>query len=61
MSNTAIVAISRNGARLGRLIASAMAPDATLYLDRRFIVSGDQALPLRSARPPRSPASVPGP
>ena len=45
MSNTAIVAISRNGARLGRLIASAMAPDATLYLDRRFIIPGDRALP----------------
>ena len=45
MSKTAIVAISRNGARLGQTLVTALAPGATLYVDRRFTAPGDEAQP----------------
>ena len=37
MTRTAIVAISRNGAALGRKLAKGLANDPALYLDRRFL------------------------
>ena len=45
MSRIAIVAISRNGARLGRELSSALAPEAAFFVDRRFMLSGDNARP----------------
>ena len=51
MSRTGIVAISRRGAELARSLASSLAGESTLYLERRWCVAGDQAeafdLPLR--------------
>ncbi len=51
MSRTGIVAISRRGAELARSLASSLAGDNTLHLERRWYVAGDQAeafdLPLR--------------
>jgi len=44
MTHTAIVAISRNGAILGRRLANGLANDPTLYLDRRFIAEDDNAI-----------------
>ena len=43
MSRIAIVAISRNGARLGRDLSSAFAPGASLFVDRRFLLPGEDA------------------
>ena len=43
MTHTAIVAISRNGAILSRKLANELPNDPTLYLDRRFLVEGDNA------------------
>lgn len=45
MSQTAIVAISRSGAMMGRKLAGALAGNPTLYLDRRFLVEEDTAVP----------------
>ena len=45
MASTAIVAISRRGAALGRALAAAFEPDSTFYLDRRFLEPGDDAVP----------------
>ena len=45
MSRIAIVAISRNGARLGRELSSALAPNAAFFVDRRFMPHGDNAHP----------------
>ena len=45
MSHIAVVAISRNGARLGRGLSAALAPDAAFLVDRRFILHGDIAHP----------------
>ena len=44
MTRTAIVAISRNGAALGRKLAKRLANDPTLYLDRRFLDEEDNAI-----------------
>ena len=44
MPGTAIVAISRNGAVLGRKLAKGLANDLTLYLDRRFLDEEDNAV-----------------
>ena len=45
MTRTAIVAISRNGARLARVLAVGLGPGVSLYLDRRFILPEDDARP----------------
>ena len=45
MSRTAIVAISRRGAALGRTLAGTLSGDKTLFLDRRFLDPGDDAVP----------------
>ena len=50
---TAIIALTRNGARMARKLASSLGGDVTLYLDRRFqnesaeggAVEGDAAEP----------------
>ena len=44
MTDTAIVAISRNGAVLARKLATELNGGATLYLDRRFLVGEDNAV-----------------
>ncbi|MEC9281034.1 MAG: cobalt-precorrin 5A hydrolase, partial [Chloroflexota bacterium] len=44
MTRTAILAISRNGAALGRKLAKRLANDPTLYLDRRFLDEEDNAI-----------------
>lgn len=44
MTRTAIVAISRNGAALGRKLAKGLANDPALYLDRRFLDEKDDAI-----------------
>lgn len=44
MTRTAIVAISRRGAALGRALAASLAGDKTLYLQRRFLDAGDDAV-----------------
>jgi cobalt-precorrin 5A hydrolase len=44
MTHTAIVAISRNGAILGRRLANGLSNGPTLYLDRRFIADDDNAI-----------------
>ena len=43
MTGTAIVAISRRGADLGRTLAKSLSGDRTLYLNRRFLEASDQA------------------
>ena len=43
MIGTAIVAISRRGADLGRSLAASLSGDKTLYLDRRFLQPQDNA------------------
>ncbi len=51
LGRTAIVAITRNGARMALKLAACLDRDATLFLDRRFYEEGDAAepfdLPLR--------------
>ena len=44
MTDTAIVAISRNGAQLARKLAIALGGGSTLYLDRRFLAGNDNAV-----------------
>ncbi len=44
MTDTAIVAISRNGAELARRVATELGGGSTLYLDRRFLVEEDNAV-----------------
>ena len=44
MTDTAIVAISRNGAVLARKLATELGGSATLYLDRRFSTDDDNAV-----------------
>ena len=44
MTATAIVAISRNGATLGRKLSATLAGATTLYLDRRFLAQDDNAV-----------------
>ncbi len=45
MSRIAIIAISRNGARVGRELSSALAPIAAFFVDRRFMLPGEEARP----------------
>lgn len=45
MSRTAIVAISRRGTALARTLAASLSGDKTLFLDRRFLDPGDDAVP----------------
>ena len=45
MTSTAIVAISRRGAALGRTLAASIDSDSTLYIDRRFLEPEDDAVP----------------
>ena len=51
LGRTAIVAITRNGARMARKLAGCLDRDVVLFLDRRFYEEGDAAepfdLPLR--------------
>jgi len=48
---TAVIALTRNGARMARRLAGEFERDVTLFLDRRFLQDGDDAvafdLPLR--------------
>ena len=44
MTDTAIVAISRNGAQLARRLAIALGRGTTLYLDRRFLIGDENAV-----------------
>ena len=41
MPRTAVVALSAHGAALARRLAEGLAPDATIYIDRRFSDPGD--------------------
>ena len=51
MSGTAVVALSRRGVHLARILAASLGDGTDLYLNRRFVESGDAAhafdLPLR--------------